>query len=410
MSEGGGGPGRPWPESLRFEADFLAQVIESVAHPIFVKDSELRFVLLNRAFEGMVARSRTEMFGLTDYDFFPKQEADFFRRIDAQVFESGRTVVIDAEPITDGDGKKHILATTKVPLVDASGRVTHLIGIISDITEVKAAQAVLERTNEELERRVEERTRALEHAQEDLVRKERLAVLGRLAGGVAHQIRNPLGVIKNAAYVLERWIRSAPVNDGKTDASHAVEIIHDEVERANQIIKGLMEYARVRAPLRTPQNVEDLVRVVLSRISVGPGITVRLSVSAVPQVVVDRDQVCAALENVLRNACDAMLHGGVLTVDAKVAPAEPGRGPGVHLGIEDTGAGIDPELRDRLFEPLLTTKAMGLGLGLVTARTLIEGQGGSIVCERSTGPGARFLMFLPSTASNRPERGTSERP
>jgi PAS domain S-box-containing protein len=395
---------------LRFEADFLAQVIESVAHPIFVKDSDLRFVLLNSAFEQMVARTRSEMFGRTDHDFFPKQEADFFRKIDAQVFEQGRTVVIDAEQITDGSGNRHILATTKVPLVDASGRVTHLIGIISDITQVKAAQAVLQQANEDLERRVEERTRALEQAQEDLVRKERLAVLGRLAGGVAHQIRNPLGVIKNAAYVLERWIRTAPGSEGAGDASHAVEIIHDEVERANQIIKGLMEYARVRAPLRTPQNVEELVRVVLSRISVGPGITVRLAVTGAPQVVVDRDQVCAALENVVRNACDAMVHGGILTVDASVAPAAPGRGAGVYLGIEDTGPGIDPELQDRLFEPLLTTKAMGLGLGLVTARTLIEGQGGTIVCERSSGRGARFLLFLPSTGSNRPERGTSERP
>ena len=184
--------------------EFLATIVDHVAHPIFVKDRSFRWVLLNRSACELVGYRREDMLGKSDYDFFPREEADFFRQKDIELFATNSEVVIDEEPITDASGRRHVLTTTKVPLRNQHGEVTHLVGIIHDITRLKQAEAALRGANLDYERRLEQRSRELIAAQDELVRKERLAVLGQLAGSVAHQIRNPLAAIKNAASVLKR--------------------------------------------------------------------------------------------------------------------------------------------------------------------------------------------------------------
>jgi PAS domain S-box-containing protein len=369
------------------DAAFLAQIIERVAHPIFVKDRAFRWVRLNEAFCQMVGRPRSALLGRTDYDFFPADEADFFRAKDVEVFQTRRTVVIEGEPITDGHGRRRVLATTKVPLFDAAGEITHLVGIVHDITELKRAEDALRDANEELEHRVMERTRALQAAQEDLVRKERLAVLGRLAGGVAHQIRNPLAAIKNAMYLVERGAREQ--GNVSEDLTAAVGIVHDEVGRANHIITSLLEYARVRPPMQQSVSLVDLVEAVLSSTPVPEVVRVRRRLGKVPVVRADPEQVRSAVDNLVKNALDAMPGGGTLAVETRSEVDD------VVLSVGDTGGGIDPAMADRLFEPLLTTKPSGLGLGLVTARELVERQGGSLRCAHLGPPGARFEVRLP---------------
>ena len=134
----------------RVDARFLAEVVDHIGHPIFVKDRKFRFVLLNRALFEVVGYTREQMLGKTDYDFFPRAEADFFRAKDEEVFARGEMVEIEAEPITDAAGKKHVLATTKVPLRDGRGEITHLVGIIHDITRLKEAEDALRQANEDL--------------------------------------------------------------------------------------------------------------------------------------------------------------------------------------------------------------------------------------------------------------------
>jgi PAS domain S-box-containing protein len=374
-------PGEP-----SYTVDFLAQILEHVAHPIFVKDREFRFVLVNEAFCAMVGRAREEMLGKTDYDFFAKEEADFFRAKDVEMFTGGRVVVIAEEPITDAGGHRHVLATTKAPLRSPSGEVTHLVGIIHDITRLKVGEEALRVAKEDLERRVEERSRALALAQEELVRKERLTVLGRLAGGVAHEIRNPLAAIKNATYVISRVLGESAGDE----ARKAMDVIHDEIARANRIITGLLDYARVRAPDRRPVPVLELLERALGAQEVPATVEIVRAVPEGERVVVDGAQVESALSNVLRNAVEAMPSGGTLEIRAR---RDGGR---VHVLVGDTGCGIAAEIRKRLFEPLVTSKQLGLGLGLVTARTLIEGQGGSISLRGTSPNGTTFEIVLPA--------------
>ena len=363
---------------------FVTQVIEHVAHPIFVKDRAFQYVLVNRAFSEMMGLSPAAMIGKNDYDLFAPAEADFFRQKDVEMFATGTMVVIDEEPLTDAAGGKHILATTKVPLRSSSGEISHLIGIIHDISRLKAAEESLRLSNEDLERRVEERTRALAVAQEDLMQKERLAVLGRLAGGVAHQIRNPLGTIKNAAYVLQRLTAGNP----HPETRQALEMIHDEVESANQTISALLDYARVRHAVRRNVGLAGIVEAALAGQPLGRIVAVR-DVPELPLVAVDADQVRGALYNVMRNAIEAMPGGGTLTLRARQED------DWVVVTVGDTGNGIAEEVSACLFDPLVTTKPLGLGLGLVTARTLIEGQGGTLSCTTGPGEGAVFEIRLP---------------
>lgn len=378
----------PRPSSLWSGApmtvSFLAEIMDHVAHPIFVKDRAFRFVLLNSALGAMLGIPRETMLGRTDYDFFPKAEADFFRAKDEEMFRTAAEVVIEEEPITDAAGQRHWLSTTKVPLLGADGAVAYLVGIIHDITPLKVAQEALQAQQAELEQIVEARTAELRAAHEELVRRERLAVVGQLSGSIAHQVRNPLGSIKNAAYLIQMAVGDA----AEDDVRRAVEIIHDEVGRANQIISDLLDYARVRPPQRRSLPLGYVLAQALAGQRLG-GVAFVQEVPEALQVCADPDQLQTALRNLLRNAVDAMPDGGKLTVRTELTVSH------LCILVEDTGQGIADEVRDRLFEPVVSTKPLSLGLGLLTARTLIENQGGSLRCERPAEGGTRFVVSLP---------------
>lgn len=368
------------------DLEFLAALIDSVAHPIFVKNREFRFVLLNQALCELVGYARAEMLGRTDYDLFPREQSDFFRQKDQEMFRSGALVSIEEELVTDARGVAHVMTTKKVPLRGPGGEVTHLVGIMHEITELRAAQEQLRRANEDLERRVAERTAELRAVQGELLRQERLATLGKLAGGLAHQIRNPLSVISNATNILRRALGS---HEG-SDALTALGIIREEVWRANRIITDLLDYARVRQAVRVPSDVNELVDSVLSGREIPARIRIARDLPELPPVVVDAAQVHGALDNLVRNAFEAMPRGGTLSFRAFA------EGEAVVLTVEDSGEGIPQEIKERLFEPLLTTKPEGLGLGLTTARTLIENQGGTIRLV-TIDEGTRFDLVLPTT-------------
>jgi len=368
----------------------LADIIEHISYPVFVKDRAFRWVVLNRALCDMTGFPRAQMLGHTDHEFFPKEQADFFRIKDAEVFTTGRTVEILDEPITDADGSIHVLHTTKVPLRDARGEITHLVGVIHDVTALRRADAALREANEQLEGRVRERTEALEAAQVELMQRERLAVIGRLAGSIAHQIRNPLGSIKNAAYLID--ISLGRPKEG--DVARALAIVHEEVQRANQIITDLLEFAQVSTP--RPRNVPALfvLEQTLGAIGIPDAVTLqRAYPETLGPVHVDAAQVQRALLHLLRNALQAMPEGGTLTIDARSEARF------VVISLADTGVGIPKEVRERLFEPLVTTHPGALGLGLMTARVLIENQGGRLTCVQSDRSGTCFEAHLPVATS-----------
>jgi PAS domain S-box-containing protein len=373
------------PAAPRTSPEFLSVVVERISHPIFVKDREYRFVFINAAFEKLTGRPFQELIGRTDHELFPTEQADFARAKDAEMFSSGEMVEVTEELMTGADGKTHVLSTTKVPLRGTDGEVTHLIGIIHDITPLKEAQQALFESKAELERRVQLNTLELKRTQRQLLHKERLTVLGQLAAGLAHQLRNPLASITNAASVIENRLQSGRTGDSRI----AIGIIKEEVQVANQIITDLLDYARVRPPIPQEVVLRDLVESVLDAFPVPTGVALRRRIPLELSLVVDGDQLRGALRNLVRNAFEAMPQGGELFIDAELEDDE------IRILVRDTGEGIPGDLRAQVFDPLVSSKPLGLGLGLTTARMLVENQGGALACLDTEGSGATFELRLP---------------
>lgn len=375
-------------EVLLREAERQKKAILDNIHDIaWLKDDQGRYLVVNQPFALAVGKARAEeVIGLTDLDLWPRELAERYRTDDAEVMRTGEHKVLE-EPLVEASGRQLWVETVKTRIVDDEGRVIGSTGIAHDVTERKLAADAMRSTKDELERRVMERTAELAEAQENLIRQERLAVLGQLAGGVAHQIRNPLAAIMNATYVLKRHL--APTQHENVD--DAIRIIHDEVRHANIIITGLLDYARVRTPDRHPASIVELLERVVASEWIPETVRIVRNLPTADVVrEVDADQLHGAISNLVRNAADAMPEGGELGVALGVVEDQ------IVITISDTGPGISPHVRAHLFEPLHSTKPMGIGLGLVTARRFVEAHGGRIACI-DVPKGAKFEIRIPAT-------------
>jgi PAS domain S-box-containing protein len=222
---------------------------------------------------------------------------------------------------------------------------------------------------------------------EALVTKERLAVLGQLAGGMAHELRHPLGVVKNAAYFLNM------VLDNPTPkVKETLQILEREVATSERIIQSLLDFAAPKPPRREKVALPQLVQAQVEALEVPANVEVVLDVAAaLPTVLADPRHLEQVLRNILVNALQAMSGVGQLTVRLST------NGDGaVQVTVTDTGPGIAAEHLPRIFEPLFTTKSKGIGLGLALAKLLVEAHGGTIAVDSERGKGATLTVRLPA--------------
>ncbi len=226
----------------------------------------------------------------------------------------------------------------------------------------------------------------LERAQRRLIQGERLAALGEMSAVVAHEVRNPLGVIFNSLGSLRRLVRPTG------DARMLLDIVGEEADRLNRIVGDLLDFARPSTPELRPEAldrvVEDAVAAALALRPQGVEVARELDPS-LPPVPVDPRLVHQAVVNVVANAVQAMPGGGRLTVRTRADGDE------AVVEIEDTGAGIPDEVRARIFEPFFTTKANGTGLGLAVVRRIVEWHGGTVSVRTRPGEGTAFALRFP---------------
>lgn len=271
------------------------------------------------------------------------------------------------------------------------------------VSNLKTKEREVRKLNEELELKVEERTRQLIDTQGELVRSEKLIMFGLIAGNMGNELRNPLGVMSNAVYFLE-----AVLSDAGSTVREYLEIIKSEIGNSQRIIDELLDFFRDK-PLRTEVIfVHELIHQSLERVIIPVNIRLLADLpESLPSVKVDPLQIGQVFRNLIANAVQAMPDGGSLRVRARkvqgsevkiiehrTSNVEP-ETDFIVISVTDTGTGVAPENMAKLFQPLFTTKSRGIGLGLAISRKLIEANGGRIEAESSLGDGATFTVTLP---------------
>ncbi len=220
-----------------------------------------------------------------------------------------------------------------------------------------------------------------------LIRADRLKSVGEVAAAIVHEIRNPLSAIKGAAEIIEKEI---PIESPRREF---VSVIEREVDRLNRLVSEFLNFAKPRQPEKTPSNLNEIVRSVItftSKEADKSGVKLASQLDEqLPDVMIDADQIRQVLLNLILNAIHAMSQGGTVEIASRR------EGKMVELSVRDHGVGIEPRIRDRIFDPFFTTRPEGSGLGLSVAYQLVKQHDGEIDLVDVEGPGARFVVRLP---------------
>jgi signal transduction histidine kinase len=300
--------------------------------------------------------------------------------ISRQITVPLKDIAVAANDISTGDYSRRVIVTRQDEM-----------GFLADAFNGMAHQ--IDDSHRELEGRVTARTSELQSAlgelretQETLVRKEKLAMLGLLAGGVGHELRNPLGVMTNAVYYLRAVLKQAPAEVGEY-----LDILGTQITLAEKIVGDLLDFARIKPPQFEVVSVKQVVDEQLARAGALEGVTVNHDFpSDLPRIRVDRVQIGQVVLNLITNALQSMNGNAVLTFRGRRAADG-----FVRLDVIDKGMGMTPEQMGKLFEPLFTTKARGIGLGLAVSRSLVHANGGAISAESVPGAGTTMSVSLP---------------
>jgi PAS domain S-box-containing protein len=363
-------------ETLQESYQLLQAVIEGTSDAIFVKDGAGRYVMINSSGARALGKAAAEIIGKDDTELYPPDTACQMIEHDRIVMRSGDTHTFEETAILGG--VRRTFLSTKAPHRDHQGQVIGVIGIARDITERKQAE-------EEMHRQ-----------REALYQSEKLATMGQLLAGVAHELNNPLSVVLGQAALLRQSLRS------RRQIERAEKIVRG-AERCARIVNNFLALARQRPPERQPvylnQVVRDAVELLAYPLRVD-GVEMRYELAeGLPVLRADPHQLHQVIVNLVANAHQAMRE----TAAARrltLATGVDAEGRQVWLEVRDTGPGIAPEVRDHIFEPFFTTKppGVGTGLGLSLCQSIVESHGGRIGVESAPGQGASFRVELPVAA------------
>lgn len=405
---------------LRASEAFYHSLVETLPQNIFRKDLSGRFTFANRRFCQTLGVKLEDIIGKTDFDFFPPELASKYQKDDKYVIQSGKTfeTIEENQPPS---GSKIYVQVCKTPIRDSEGNIIGIQGIFWDITEQKIAKDKLIQTNEELAKsrqqllqalsELEKSNEELKAAQNLLIQAEKMESVGRLAAGVAHEVKNPLAIIQSGIDCL----RHSDVIKDPT-LSLVIKDMQEALERADSVVRGMLDFAASQEIGLNPENINDIIEGSLAllrhdfaraKIEI-----VKELADNLPPVLADKTRIEQVLINLFLNAIHAMQSGGTLTVKTfsrVIDPQEAMAGaevwgmmrfdPGetvVTIEIDDTGVGIPQEILPRLFEPFCTSKksSKGTGLGLAVSKKIMEMHGGAIEIFNRKEGGVRARLTL----------------
>ncbi len=350
----------------------IEELIDASPVTVYLKDAAYQYLAVNRDYERLSGHDRASILGRNDFDIFPDPVARLFREQDEEVVRRGEPVDFkETIPLPDGI---HSFITQKFLLHTPEGKIAGIAGVCTDITELERARIDLER------------------AQSELVKQERLAALAELSGVIAHEVRNPLGVIFNALATLKRILPTLP-----GDSRELLEIIDEEAARLNRLVSAVLELVRPVEPEMGPVAIDAIASqaIAAARSLADTKAEVRLEIAPdLPAIHADERMLLQALISLVTNAIQAPNRRGPIKVRISV---EPRPSDMVRFEVEDDGSGVPTEVVDRIFSPFFTTRAAGTGLGLPIVKRVADAHRGTIELLRNTQRGATFVLRIPAS-------------
>lgn len=395
--------------------------IQSASNGIVITDAtqeDYPVISVNKAFEKMTGYTADEILGrncrFLQQDDRGQPEIDEFRT----AIEQGRPTHVILRNYKK-DGTLFWNEVRVSPVRNENGKLTHFIGVMNDYTEHKQAKEALQKAHDELEVRVEERTAELFKANEALKREigerkraedqarkhqaelahvQRIATMGEMATGLAHEINQPLTAVVNYSRACLIMLDS-----GCRDTDRLRKAMNEASEnglRAGQIIQRLRNFVRKRDSHRTKLDINQVIKRVVKFLedeARNHNIIIHLNLAdPLPNVVADAIQIEQVLLNLIKNSFDSLRNNGSSPREV-IIDSNTSQQSEIEVVIVDTGPGFSPEASKRLFEPFYTTKAQGLGMGLSISRSIVEAHGGQIRISESDDGGPKICFSIPTT-------------
>jgi PAS domain S-box-containing protein len=330
-------------------------IISTMSDPLILTDDKDQILKVNQAVTRFLGYSEKDLLGKSIDDIF--REPSLKKR--SGPMEKDAIKKHEVQFKTKSEEEKYVIFSSS-EVKAKNGQPIGTVYIIHDITKLKQLE-------------------------NQLVTSERFAAIGELAGMIGHDLRNPLTGIKTAVYFLEK--KGTAISEAK--AKEMFQTIKNCINHSNKIINDLLDYSKEIHLKRQANSPRSLVNEALQRVQTPDRIKVINFTSDETQIFVDPDKILRVFINLIKNAIDVMPTEGKIVIDSKEADGN------LEIRFADNGAGIPNEIMPKLFTPLFTTKAQGMGFGLAICKRIIEEHGGKITVETAIGKGSVFKVTLP---------------
>ena len=387
-------------DALAHERNVLRTMIDLIPAFIYAKDAQSRFTACNKLVANRMGVQPDDLIGKTDFDFFPREMAEKFFNDEQAMMKSGQPLVDHEEVAFDKmRGMDRIIITNKIPLRDANGNLTGIVGTGLDITERKAAE-------------------------QRMASGERLESIGRLAAGVAHEINTPIqylndsvsfiseGVTELLAYIDKLHAAMAPKAEADEDIEYlreelppALTRVSDGLSRIAEIVRSMKDFSHADQNEMSQVDINRAVNstLVIARSEYKMVADLETEFATLPAITCHGGQINQVVLNLVVNAAHAIADvtkdsGGRGKITVKTAVVD----DHVVISIADTGGGIPVQIRGNIFDPFFTTKEVGRGTGqgLSIARSVVKAHGGALDFETEIGKGTTFFIRLPIAQSH----------
>ncbi len=345
---------------------FIESVFNAIADPIVVVNPDKVIIAVNKAMTKLLGYTENELIGHNYIDvYIPLEMRSTYGNRTKQVIAKGIDLVYEGSWQTRS-GMEIPVQLHNAPLRDGKGRVIGAIAVARDMRQVKSLVAELEASKERM------------------IHAEKMASIGQVASSVAHELRQPLAVINNSVYFLKMQLPNAD----KKVKKH-LDIMEKEVAIADEIISDLLDAVKLKKLHLAPVKLNSVIEQALSRSQLPQGVEVATELEGVPAIIADSGKLEQVFLNIIANASKAMPDGGQLVITGDVDDNL------VIVKVQDNGSGIAEEDLGKVFEPLFTTKAPGVGLGLTISKSIVEAHQGTIEVQSQLGYGTAVTIRLP---------------